>query len=660
MTRYSGYRHGLQLTFIPYDEIINYEGEYDGEPHTITHNDIPNDVLSVHYRYYKEDDSKPVGDAGWNEKLPTFTDAGTYIVEAKINYFSGTTVIKEGFVKIKKPTFIEVVVPAVWIPVDKDTNEVLDYLTPIPTIPDMYPRPEVARWNDAFKDGFYNSNYEGEYVIDYMGVPQQEPGSNSANNFMYTANLFFTDKFHRVVAQGRNDRNFGEDTSAVRKLVYGDYIEEYELNSDNKPVGLHGMKRTPYQEGVTMKLYIATETEDTSLSEATFEKDILDFTYGNDHDLLKETLYNNIKKVSFNDFDNWAQIRTINGIENQLELRERLGSIYLYKYDSDSKTTGQFIKEGEEYKDFNLNGFEDLEEGFYEVVFPIYWNRNVPDYMSAPDVFSRNRYQYDDTIHFTLNFQLPKIEVNVSKDWSDANDQDGLRPEDVTIKLLADGEPTNETLTLSPANNWTDNFTNLDEYAAGRKIDYSIEEVSVPGYNTVITGSMADGFTVTNSHTPEAIPPTLTLEKLVEESSFSQVGDELNYSFAITNTGELPLVKLTVNDPKLGIEDLIIDLTDDPIMPGETYTHTFNQAYVISAADVEAGKVDNELTVIGETPEGATIELTDSVTVPMERVLPHIPKTGEHHYYHTSLVALVLGGAFVIMLIKRRQQLKQD
>ncbi|NLW16045.1 MAG: hypothetical protein GX038_07310, partial [Erysipelothrix sp.] len=109
MTRYSGYRHGLQLTFIPYDEIINYEGEYDGEPHTITHNDIPNDVLSVHYRYYKEDDSKPVGDAGWNEKMPTFTDAGTYIVESTINYFGGTVIDREGFVKITpKPVEIKV------------------------------------------------------------------------------------------------------------------------------------------------------------------------------------------------------------------------------------------------------------------------------------------------------------------------------------------------------------------------------------------------------------------------------------------------------------------------------------------------------------------------------------------------------------------------
>src|SRR5690554_5659716 len=76
------------------------------------------------------------------------------------------------------PEVIEVVVPAIWYPVDKDTNEVIEGLNPIPTYPDMYPRPEVAKLND-----------EGVYVIDYMGVPKPEPGTWSANNFLYTRNL---------------------------------------------------------------------------------------------------------------------------------------------------------------------------------------------------------------------------------------------------------------------------------------------------------------------------------------------------------------------------------------------------------------------------------------------------------------------------------------
>jgi len=45
-----------------------------------------------------------------------------------------------------------------------------------------------------------------------------------------------------------------------------------------------------------------------------------------------------------------------------------------------------------------------------------------------------------------------------------------VRPESVTIKLLADGVDTGKTLVLTATNNWTDTFTDLDEYKAGTKM----------------------------------------------------------------------------------------------------------------------------------------------------------------------------------------------
>ena len=47
-----------------------------------------------------------------------------------------------------------------------------------------------------------------------------------------------------------------------------------------------------------------------------------------------------------------------------------------------------------------------------------------------------------------------KTTVAVEKVWDDEDDQDGLRPESVTVKLLADGEDTGLTLTLSEKNGW--------------------------------------------------------------------------------------------------------------------------------------------------------------------------------------------------------------
>ena len=103
-----------------------------------------------------------------------------------------------------------------------------------------------------------------------------------------------------------------------------------------------------------------------------------------------------------------------------------------------------------------------------------------------------------------------KTSLQVTKAWEDKNDQDGVRPTSVTIKLLADGVETGKKLVLTKANNWTGSFTDLDEYKAGKKIVYTIKEEPVGnGYKSVITGNEKEGFVVTNVRTPEQrIPKT--------------------------------------------------------------------------------------------------------------------------------------------------------
>ena len=96
-----------------------------------------------------------------------------------------------------------------------------------------------------------------------------------------------------------------------------------------------------------------------------------------------------------------------------------------------------------------------------------------------------------------------KIEIPVEKTWNDADNQDGIRPSSVTIKLLADGKDTVKTLTFDETNNWKGSFTELEQKKAGTDIVYTIEESPVPdGYEVAITGTAATGFVVTNTHTP--------------------------------------------------------------------------------------------------------------------------------------------------------------
>ena len=102
------------------------------------------------------------------------------------------------------------------------------------------------------------------------------------------------------------------------------------------------------------------------------------------------------------------------------------------------------------------------------------------------------------------SYKPGKTSVQVTKAWDDANNQDGKRPENVKIKLLADGVETTKTITLTKENNWTGSFTELDEYKAGNKIAYTVKEETVGnGYESKVTGTASDGFVVTNTRAVE-------------------------------------------------------------------------------------------------------------------------------------------------------------
>ena len=116
---------------------------------------------------------------------------------------------------------------------------------------------------------------------------------------------------------------------------------------------------------------------------------------------------------------------------------------------------------------------------------------------------------YEATVEGTniTNSRTPEVtEVAVKKVWDDAENKDGLRPEKVTVRLLADGQEV-AVKESTATDNWQASFTDLPVYKEGKKIAYTITEDPVAGYTATI-----DGFTVINRHTPPTTPPS-TSEK---------------------------------------------------------------------------------------------------------------------------------------------------
>ncbi|MCI2155324.1 MAG: Cna B-type domain-containing protein [Solobacterium sp.] len=135
----------------------------------------------------------------------------------------------------------------------------------------------------------------------------------------------------------------------------------------------------------------------------------------------------------------------------------------------------------------DLPKYRDGHEISYSVI-----EDAVPDY-------STEITGYDITNSYTPG----KTSVTVTKVWDDGNNQDGIRPESVQVQLYADGKASGDPVTLNSDGNWKYTWDNLDQMKSGTEIVYTAEEVtSIDGYTSSVSGNAAEGFTITNHHTP--------------------------------------------------------------------------------------------------------------------------------------------------------------
>lgn len=114
---------------------------------------------------------------------------------------------------------------------------------------------------------------------------------------------------------------------------------------------------------------------------------------------------------------------------------------------------------------------------------------------------------------------VSRIDLTVKKQWDDHNNILGLRPLEITIQLLKNGNVIDE-VKLFESNNWTYTFTGLIEYTNGEKNEYMIKEVDVLGY---ISDSSVEGNVVTITNTHEVIPTTVSVKKVW--NNVGQIGE---------------------------------------------------------------------------------------------------------------------------------------
>jgi len=93
---------------------------------------------------------------------------------------------------------------------------------------------------------------------------------------------------------------------------------------------------------------------------------------------------------------------------------------------------------------------------------------------------------------------IEKINITINKIWNDTDNKYGKRPDNVTVKVFADGEQI-DSFVLSEDNKWTCNLNDLPKYVGGKLINYSVDEVNITYYHYEVKTDDNQTFTVINT-----------------------------------------------------------------------------------------------------------------------------------------------------------------
>ena len=162
--------------------------------------------------------------------------------------------------------------------------------------------------------------------------------------------------------------------------------------------------------------------------------------------------------------------------------------------------------------------------------------------------------------------------------------------------------------------NWSYVFENLPKFENGKEIVYTVTENDVENYTTEITGSVADGFTITNTHTP-------TTKNVVLTKIWDDNGDELkkrpgSVTFKINNKNYVLSAlkdedKTTLNEWTLTVKVPINNTDTVSEVPVKGYTTIYGE---------DGLTVTNQIMQPGKVTINSLKQSSEKINAPMDVV----------------------------------------
>ncbi|WP_292750273.1 Cna B-type domain-containing protein, partial [Methanobrevibacter sp.] len=250
------------------------------------------------------------------------------------------------------------------------------------------------------------------------------------------------------------------------------------------------------------------------------------------------------------------------------------------------------------------------------------------------------------------------VNVTVVKVWTDNNNQDGVRPDNVTVNLIKN-ETVIRTAVLNDTNNWTFTFHDLDKYENyGTLIVYSINETEVINYTAEITGDNVS-FVINNTHVIELInvtvvkvwndgnnisgqrPANVTVVLLADGTAIKNttlsVSNDWTYTFEgldkFRHNGTL--IKYSIDEVDVGVPGYTTNITNSTPyywIVNNTYAPDVNKTanvstvyyhefvkFNITITNIGTGVYNETLTVIDSMPYG--LDYIETVNITGARVI---------------------------------------
>ncbi|MFZ2483528.1 MAG: Cna B-type domain-containing protein, partial [Streptococcus parauberis] len=241
-----------------------------------------------------------------------------------------------------------------------------------------------------------------------------------------------------------------------------------------------------------------------------------------------------------------------------------------------------------------------------------------------------------------------------TKIWNDKDNQDGKRPDTITVNLLADGKAV-DSKEVTSTDGWTYEFTNLPKYQNGQLINYTVTENEVSDYSTTI-----DGTNITNSYTPGKTSVTVTKAWNDKNNQDGLRPGSIQVQLYADGKAVGEAIDLTEN------KDWTYTWSDlDQKASGKTIVYTVKEltavkGYTTSIDDSEQGNV---IITNSHTPEKVNTELPpkkpnnggmkeNTHSNKKDRFLPN---TGEERKSLLTLIGILILGFVIFIVIKKKK-----